>query len=80
MLIRYLNGMSALSLVDMICGVWEEFEVGGVLDVCFECVVVEPDGADDCWLAPVVVDGEEDVVVEHTLDVFDDCCRVTVVC
>ena len=48
--------------------------------VCFECVVVEPDGADDCWLAPVVVDGEEDVVVEHTLDVFDDCCRVTVVC
>ena len=54
--------------------------MGGILDVCFECVVVEPDGADDCWLAPVVVDGEEDVVVEHTLDVFDDCCRVTVVC
>ena len=48
--------------------------MGGVLDVCFECVVMETDGTDDGWLAPVVVDGEEDVVVEQTFDVFEDSC------
>ena len=48
--------------------------MGGVLDVCFECVMVESDRTDDCWLTPVVVDGEEDVVVEHSFDVFDDSC------